>query len=59
VMIAEMLDIQQDQLDLKKHYNRKFHDVLPATKVVRLLQIENKLGAIILAQLVKDIPLAK
>jgi hypothetical protein len=58
-MIDEMLDIQQDQLDLKRTYNRKFHEVLPAHKVVRLLQIENKLGAIILAQLVKDIPLAK
>jgi len=58
-MIDEMLAIQQAQLDLKKHYNRRFHDALPANKVVRLLQIENKLGAIILAQLVKDIPLAK
>jgi len=58
-MIVEMLNIQQDQLDLKKHYNRRFHDVLPPHKVLRLIQIENKLGAIILAQLVKDIPLAK
>jgi len=58
-MIDEMLVIQQAQLDLKKHYNRKFHAALPANKVLRLMQIENKLGSIILAQLVKDIPLAK
>jgi len=58
-MIDEMLDIHQAQLDLKKHYNRKFHEALPANKVLRLMQIENKLGSIILAQLVKDIPLAK
>jgi len=58
-MINEMLDIHQAQLDLKKHYNRRFHDVLPPHKVLRLIQIENKLGSLILAQLVKDVPLAK
>jgi hypothetical protein len=58
-MIDEMLAIHQDELDLRKHYNRTFHEVLPANKVLRLFQIENKLDSIILAQLVKDIPLAK
>jgi hypothetical protein len=58
-MITEIFTIQQEQLDLKKHYNRRFHDVLPAHKVLRLWQIENKLGTIIAVQLAKDIPLAK
>jgi hypothetical protein len=58
-MINELLDIQQEQLDLRKHYTRRFHEVLPAHKVLRLMQIENKLGTTIAAQLVKDIPLAK
>ena len=58
-MITEIFTIQQEQLDLRKHYNRQFHEVLPAHKVLRLWQIENKLGTIIAAQLVKDIPLAK
>ena len=58
-MIDEIFDIHQEQLDIKKHYNRQFHAILPAHKVLRLWQIENKLGTIIAAQLVKDIPLAK
>ncbi|PWB70551.1 MAG: hypothetical protein C3F15_13810 [Holophagae bacterium] len=58
-MITEIFTIQQEQLDLRKHYNRQFHEVLPAHKVLRLWQIENKLGTIIAAQLVRDIPLAK
>jgi len=58
-MINEIFDIHQEQLDIKKHYNRQFHAILPAHKVLRLWQIENKLGTTIAAQLVKDIPLAK
>ncbi len=58
-MINEIFDIHQEQLDIKKHYNRQFHAILPAHKVLRLWQIENKLGTIIAAQLVRDIPLAK
>jgi len=58
-MITEIFTIQQEQLDLRKHYNRQFHEVLPAHKVLRLWQIENKLGTIIAAQLVRDIPLAR
>ena len=58
-MINEFFTIQQELLDLRKHYNRQFHEVLPAHKVLRLWQIENKLGTIITAQLVKDIPLAR
>jgi len=58
-MINEVFALHQESLDIKKHYNRQFHEVLPAHKVLRLWQIENKLGTIIAAQLVKDIPLAK
>jgi hypothetical protein len=58
-MIEELMDLDQAKLDLRKHYNRRFHDVLPARKVVRLWQIENKLDTVIFAELVKDIPLAK
>jgi hypothetical protein len=58
-MIDEMMDLNQAELDLKKFYNRRFHEVLPARKVLRLWQIENKLDSVVDAQLVKDIPLAK
>lgn len=58
-MIDELMDLNQADLDLKKYYTRRFHEVLPARKVLRLWQIENKLDTVIDAQLVKDIPLAK
>jgi len=58
-MIEELMEIDQAELDLKKYYTRRFGEVLPARKVLRLWQIENKLDAVIEAQLVKDIPLAK
>lgn len=57
-MIDELMDLNQADLDLKKYYTRRFHEVLPARKVLRLWQIENKLDTVIDAQLVKDIPLA-
>jgi hypothetical protein len=58
-MIEDMMEIDQAELDLKKYYTRRFGEVLPARKVLRLWQIENKLDVVIEAQLVKDIPLAK
>jgi hypothetical protein len=58
-MINEMFALHQETLDIKKHYNRRFHEVLPAHKVLRLWQIENKLATVIAAQLARDIPLAK
>ena len=57
-MIDEMIDLDQAKLDLRKYYTRRFLDVLPARKVVRLWQIENKLDTVLNTQLVKDIPLA-
>lgn len=59
LMIDELMDLNQADLDLKKYYNRRFQEVLPARKVLRLWQIENKLDTVVDAQLVKDIPLAK
>jgi len=58
-MLVEWGAQNQVRLDLRKYYTREFAEVLPARKVLRLWQIENKLDTIIDAQLTKDIPLAQ
>ena len=47
-----------DMLKLKKDYLGKFKKVLPAQKVMRFYQIENKIDAIVEYELVDKIPLA-
>ena len=58
-MLIEWGAHNQMRLDLRKYYTREFAEVLPARKVLRLWQIENKLDTVIDAQLTKDIPLAQ
>ena len=59
---TELLDsyikIEADTVKLKKSYVSKFKKVLPAQKVIRYYQIENKIDAIIDYDLVDKIPLA-
>ena len=42
---------------MKKGYVKKFKKVLPAKKVARYYQVENKLDAIIDVDLAREIPL--
>ena len=58
-MTEEMMEIDQAELDIKKYYTRRFGEVLPARKVLRLWQIENKLDTVIDAEIARDIPLAR
>ena len=58
-MLIEWGAQNQMRLDLRKYYTREFAEVMPARKVLRLWQIENKLDTVIDAQLTKDIPLAQ
>jgi len=57
-LLNSHLKIEADTVKLKKSYLRKFKKVLPAQKVVRYYQIENKIDAIIDYDLVDKIPLA-
>jgi len=57
-LLNSHLKIEADTVKLKKSYLRKFQKVLPAQKVVRYYQIENKIEAIIDYDLVDKIPLA-
>lgn len=58
-LLAKVTTVAQKELDVRKKYFEKFGDVLPARKVLRLWQVENKLDTIIDTELVKDIPLAR
>lgn len=48
---------QQDLLKLKKSYYKKFKKILPAGQASKYFQIENKIDALINAELAAQIPL--
>jgi len=56
-LTGEALAIDQDELTLRKTYAGKLGHVMPAKKVARYLQIENKIRAAIRYDLAKGIPL--
>ncbi len=59
VMVDEMLAIDQDSLKVRKDYVKKFGKILPAKRVTRFFQLENKMDAIIRADLAEQIPLVR
>jgi len=54
---SNSLSYQQQLVKLKKSYYNKFKKILPAGKAARYFQAENKIEALINAQLALDIPL--
>ena len=58
-LINESIAIERDRVALMQSYQSKFGAVLPATKVARYYQIENKLRAIVNFELADAIPLIK
>jgi len=58
-MIDEYFAIQKDELKVKTSWLPKFAKVLPATKIARFVQIENRLDAIIRIELATEIPLVE
>lgn len=56
-LIADMLRYQKEVLKVREKYAKKFQQVLPATKVARFYQIENKLDALVNFVLASEIPL--
>jgi len=57
-LIAEAMAIEEAEVHLKKHFLHKFEAVLPATQVMRLLQMENKIRTLVRLDLAANIPLA-
>jgi hypothetical protein len=50
---------EEDKNALMKKYVKRFEKALPATKVLRLVQIENKLNTVLSLPAIQAIPLAK
>ena len=57
LLANEALSVDHDELTLRKTYAAKLVGVIPAKKVARYLQIENKIRAAIRYDLAKGIPL--
>ena len=53
----ETMKVDQEVLNLKKQYFKKFQKILNGTQVMRYYQVENKIRALINAQLALEIPL--
>jgi hypothetical protein len=58
-LLAEFVGIEKARASLKAKYLPKFKKVLPARKVARFYQLENKLDVLILAEMAEQIPLAR
>jgi hypothetical protein len=55
----DALAIDQDEVTMRKTYTTRLNGVLPGKKVVRYLQIENKIRAVIRYQMADNIPLVE
>jgi len=58
-MADEYLKIERDQLKLKELYFRTLRKTLPVMKVIRYMQLENKISALVKYELAAKIPLVK
>lgn len=59
-MALELLsDIERDEWLVLRDFERDFLEVIPAARVLRFLQIENRMMMVLMSTLAKDIPLAK
>ena len=56
-LLGQFFAIKRERLDVQQEYLQRFREVLPALKVARLFQIENKISAEIDAQLALVVPL--
>lgn len=56
-LIDEMLTIEEAEVTLRKSYALKLGKILPAKKIGRYLQIENKIRAIVKYELAAGVPL--
>lgn len=56
-LLDDFFDIESDMLRIRKRYVRRFQAVIPAMKVTRFYQLENKLDAEVDAELAATMPL--
>ena len=58
-LMTDHFSIEMQNLVIKQKFSQDISKFMPATKVMRVIQIENKLDAAIDLQLASEIPLAK
>jgi len=56
-LLGEALSVEEQEVKLKRTYADKLGKVLPATKVARYIQLENKIRSLIRFELAQQIPL--
>ena len=56
-LLGEALSVEEQEVKLKRTYADKLGKVLPATKVARYIQLENKIRSLIKFELAQQIPL--
>ena len=58
-ILKDWFSLQDDEEALTRKYAKQFEKVLPPAKVIRFVQIENKLNTMLQLRAVANIPLAK
>jgi hypothetical protein len=58
-MLQDYIKAKEDHLKVRKSYVKKFEKTLPAKKLVRFYQVENKIDAAIEFEMAKEIPLVE
>jgi hypothetical protein len=58
-LVADSLDLEKQELELKKAHLARVAKALPAPKLVRYAQIENKIRALVKYELAINIPMAE
>ena len=59
LLISDHLKFEQELLNVRKKYVKKFNTALPMVKVARFYQIENKLDLLQKLAITREIPLAR
>ncbi len=57
--VRESFAIDEERAEVRKKFLKRFAEVLPVAKVARLIQVENKLMALVNYQLAKDTPMVR
>ena len=58
-ILKDWLSLQDDEVALTRKYAKQFEKVLPPAKVVRFVQVENKLDTLLKLKVVANVPLAR
>lgn len=57
--LENILDLERDEWLMQRDFQQKFLEVIPAVKVLRFWQIENRMMLMLMSNVAKDLPLAK